>query len=1186
MTTIPQRTNRLLQAIAACALLAATPLAADAQSNVVVIIADDAGWADYGFMRDADPAADPGNRGSVPTPNFDALAAMGVTFTNAYTGSVCSPSRAMITTGQYGTRFGYASNIIGDNSPINTAAFTQGLPTSTVTIWERMQGAGYDTAAVGKWHIGSHANGGGQLGNRPENQGVEFFQGLWGGSRDYTVGGVSGAGELRETISDGAGGIVSNTSLEGSLSGQHVTDVFGDQSADYIRSKAGGADPFFLYSSFTAPHTPLQATAADLAFIDSLNEPAFTGNRRTYAAMQYAMDRNVGKILDAIADPAGDGIGPGNDADSLVDDTLVIFINDNGGDCCDSGPNASDNGDLRNGKGSQFEGGMRVPMIVAGAGVDAGQQGTVSADLVHSIDIVPTALVGAGGGSFGPGEVIDGVNLLPYINGTEPGVAHDDLFISRFTSQQSAVRFGKWKYMYQTGPGYQLYDLENDLNESNNVVNSPANAAVVEQAHQILAGYHVQMDKPRVDNQADDTNQFDHFRFREGNFGSALFSTANAWTNGDTDSGSFTASWRDGYANNELTFRAKASGDYTVSNDLTSVGGFAYMANRINLASASSALGAARTGTVNGLPMMLTKNLSGAGPQINLEAVDANPKTFTFKIDTDIEVYDDLTIQGNGNQIFEINGELREFRPGRSVTKTGSSDLTLGGGVDISGTFRVQSGSLALTNGQFRGDLVAHPGSGIVVGGTGFNEEEASTPTPSPIVTDGLALNFDASLDFPGDASWVDAASGQSLAFAGAAPASAVNDATFPGITSAYDIAVTGGASGLNNYFENSGPRSRQDASFEVWFHVDDTNAGNDQILFEVGGAGRGVSFQLDGDTLSFDVNGDAASTSSITQTLGVGWHQAVGVIDLVGNGDDLANDSMSLFVNNSLVGSLTNVLIDDWAGGNTTGIGDEASSTGAGAANPIPYHGEIGIVRYYQNNLFEISEVNQNYLAAMVDPGGTMIVPTHLAIEGDYTQHDSATLEVDILDTSNFDAVSVTGSAAIDGVLNVGEVSGFSPSIGDAFTVLTASGGLTGEFDAVNLPALTGLEWHVSYSATSVTVSVVYGADFDNDGDVDLGDLLILQRGFGLSGQSDNSNGDADGSGVVDAADFAIWRDAVSGAPAGSAVLSVPEFSSFAGLSCGVMVLGCTCRAFPFLRAGPYDIAGAVDRTARHDTD
>ena len=104
----------------------------------------------------------------------------GVTFTNAYTAAVCSPSRAMITTGQYGSRFGYALNISSDTTAIDQASTVQGLPTQMTTVWERMQGLGYQTAAVGKWHLGQHADGGGQLGNRPENQGRGVFSGTLG----------------------------------------------------------------------------------------------------------------------------------------------------------------------------------------------------------------------------------------------------------------------------------------------------------------------------------------------------------------------------------------------------------------------------------------------------------------------------------------------------------------------------------------------------------------------------------------------------------------------------------------------------------------------------------------------------------------------------------------------------------------------------------------------------------------------------------------------------------------------------------------------------------------------------------------------------------------------------------------------------------------------------------------------
>ncbi|WP_197530845.1 sulfatase-like hydrolase/transferase [Bythopirellula polymerisocia] len=1133
----------LSMSLAAAAYVAVAVQPVVAQSNVVVIISDDDGWADYGFMRNADPAADPGNRGAVPTPNLDILATMGVAFTNAYTGSVCSPSRAMITTGQYGMRFGYGSNILDGNGAINTTNTPQGLPTEAVTIWERMQGVGYETAAVGKWHIGAHSSGGGSLGNRPEDQGVEFFQGLWGGSRDYFLGSQTGNGQLRETISDGVGGVSSNTVIEGNYSGQYVTDVFGDQSADYIKNKAGGAAPFFLYSSFTAPHTPMQATASDLAYIDSLGEPGFTGNRRTFAAMQYAMDRNVGKILDALKDPAGDGTGPGNDSDSILDDTLIIFINDNGGDCCDVGPNSSDNGDLRNGKGSQFEGGMRVPMIIAGAGVNLAQHGTVSTNLVHSIDIVPTALVGAGGGSFSPGEIIDGKNLLPYINGTESGLAHENLFIPRFNNQQSAVRMGQWKYMYQNGTGYQLYNLATDIKESNNVVNSPANAAVVDEMHQLLASYHVQMDKPRHDNQADETNQFDHFRFREGNFATATFSTANAWTNGDTGSGTFTASWRDGYANNELTFRTKATGDYSVTNDLNSVGGLGYMANKINLTTGSAALTTNRTATINGQPLMLTNNLNGAGPEINLDATDAQAKTFTFNIDHDVEIYDDLKLQGDGNQNFAINGKIREFRPGRNVSKIGTSDLTLGGGVDISGSLDVQGGKVAFTNGQFRGNLMSQPGSSLIIGGVGFNEISTGPPSSAPIVTTGLNLNFDAMQSISGTSTWVDAESGQSLSFGGTASTSPVSDVNFPGITAAYHIPATGGAGGLNNYFEGSSPLSRKDATFEVWFNVTTPSGGGDQVLFEAGGSDLGVSFLLDDNDLSFNVNGvgTGSTTFSLNQSVGTGWHQAVGVIDLKG-----AVDSITLYVDNSLVGSLNGLSIDDWAGGNNTGIGAAASSLGAGGT-PIPYHDKIAVVRYYENVTFGANEVNQNYQWAKFDPGMGTTGPTLLAIDGDYTQHDGASLDLELLATSMHDAVSVTGSATIDGILNVGEISGFAPAAGDSFTILSATNGVSGQFDTINLPALSGMQWFVDYLANEVTLSIILGADFDGSGVVDGQDFLRWQRGFGLNGQSDNSNGDADGNGVVDGNDLKIWQAQYGTSPGilTSSLSSVPEPSS-----------------------------------------
>ena len=179
--------------------------------------------------------------------------------------------------------------------------------------------------------------------------------------------------------------------------GQYITDTFGDMTVETIRKHAGGEKPFFLYSSFTAPHNPMHATKDDIAAIAKLGH-GFKKNREIQAAMQLALDRNIGKILDALDDPNGDG----DTADSIRDNTLIFFINDNGGDSHDSNPNYSSNYPLRHGKGSQWEGGIRVPMIVAGWGLDPACQDE-DVDFfdhpVHIIDLLPTAFAAGGGAS-------------------------------------------------------------------------------------------------------------------------------------------------------------------------------------------------------------------------------------------------------------------------------------------------------------------------------------------------------------------------------------------------------------------------------------------------------------------------------------------------------------------------------------------------------------------------------------------------------------------------------------------------------------------------------------------------------------------------------------------------------------------------------------------------------------------
>lgn len=670
--------------------------AESAQPNVVVIVSDDAGWADYGFMRSATADANPFSRGAVPTPHLDALAGSGVVFTNGYTAAVCSPSRAALATGQYGGRIGYEQNAPTTLEPVDTVDIVHGLATESVTMWERMQSIGYATGAVGKWHIGGHADGDGVLGNRPQSQGVEEFRGLLAGSRQYTVGGQTGSGRLIETLSDGQGGVTSDRVIESELNGQYVTDVFGDQSVDYIRDKASDHKPFFLYTSFTAPHTPLQATAEDLAAIDALNDPAFSGNRRTYAAMQYAMDRNVGKILDALNDPDGD---PGTD-DGIAEDTLIVFINDNGGDCCDGTPNASHNGVLQRGKGTQYEGGVRVPIVVAGAGIAADRRGTVSDDLVHAVDVLPTIVV-AGGGTLADNAVlpleerIDGHDLVSRINGQAE--ARDALFLRRAAGDQTAVRVGDYKLFSVGGdngqPDVRLYNLANDPGELTDLADQQPE--VLDDLKRRLAHYEVQMDKARHDNAAADVNQFDTFRFREGAFSAAAWSQEDAWS-GDGDTATMTRN--DGYANAELIFRNR-NGDYITTNDLTRVGGFEFMANTIRLTNRGAGE-TARDGraTIDGLPVLLVNDRSGGVARLVLGA-SVSGFDYTFDLALQLLLYDDLHVSGDGDERFVLTGGVSEwYRPGRSLFKTGQSTLELLAASDLTGAFVVTEGGLTVVH--------------------------------------------------------------------------------------------------------------------------------------------------------------------------------------------------------------------------------------------------------------------------------------------------------------------------------------------------------------------------------------------------------------------------------------------------------------------------------------------------------
>jgi arylsulfatase A-like enzyme len=379
--------------------------------NVVVILSDDAGYADFGAY---------GRKPSF-TPNIDRLAETGVRATEAYvTASVCCPSRAGLLTGRYQQRFGHEYN----NFAEPTAAYQprhMGLSVDENTIGRYMQQAGYRTMAIGKWHMGTQAQ------FFPLNRGFDAFFGFKGGARSY----FPIEGDIRESRK-----IYENSSVVPEEELSYLTDDLTSAAVEFIEHER--EKPFFLYLAYNAPHGPMHAREQDLEKFKHVKNI----RRRKYMAMMHAMDRGVGRVIDTL------------DRHGLRDNTLVIFTNDNGG----ATNNGSDNGPLRGMKGSKWEGGIRVPFIASWP--ERLPQGTSYNEPISLLDIVPTTLNAAGESTSAEASV-DGVNLLPYFRGKQDGPPHEILFWRRGVA--AGVRQGPWKLIRVAHRRVLLFRIDEEL---------------------------------------------------------------------------------------------------------------------------------------------------------------------------------------------------------------------------------------------------------------------------------------------------------------------------------------------------------------------------------------------------------------------------------------------------------------------------------------------------------------------------------------------------------------------------------------------------------------------------------------------------------------------------------------------------------------------------------------------------
>lgn len=406
--------------------------------NIVLILADDLGYSDTGIF---------GSK-AIPTPHIDALAATGFKLTDAYvTAASCSPSRAGLMSGQYQQRFGFEFNTSG-------AAIThrthRGLDPKVITLAEVMQAAGYATGMFGKWHLGTQPQ------FHPQARGFDDFYGFLAGAHSFFP--APKEEPFYSTVMRGK---------EPLIEAEYLTDAIARETVRFIGAHA--EQPFFAYVPFNAVHTPIEATKKYQDRFPNVQE----AKRRDYYAMTSALDDAVGRIVDALEE------------NQLTDNTLVIFLNDNGGPTYTG---VQSNGPLKLGKLFLFEGGIRVPMIIKWPGTLASR--LEYHGMVSSLDVFPTVCAAAGI-DLPDDLALDGVDLKPYLTAQTDGAPHETLFWSN--GPNKAVRHRNWK-LVKSGESKWLYNLSTDIGEEANLKDSHTKR--LQQLEALLKEWQDQMSLP------------------------------------------------------------------------------------------------------------------------------------------------------------------------------------------------------------------------------------------------------------------------------------------------------------------------------------------------------------------------------------------------------------------------------------------------------------------------------------------------------------------------------------------------------------------------------------------------------------------------------------------------------------------------------------------------------------------
>lgn len=409
--------NTRIRTILLCLAALLPAISKGAPPHILYILADDLGWKDVGFHGAAD----------IKTPHLDKLAAEGARLDRFYVQPMCTPTRAALMTGRYPFRYGLQTIVIPSKG-------TYGLATDEYTLPQTLKDAGYRTEMIGKWHLG-HAD----RKYWPRQRGFDYHYGAVLGEIDYFT---HSAHDVLDWQRD-------NQTVEEE---GYVTQLLG---ADAVKRIEGhdASKPLFLYLAFTAAHTPYQATPEYLEKFKHIADET----RRAYAGQIACMDDEIGKTLAAL------------EKKGMRKDTLIIFHGDNGGtrDARLTGEGTvktvpCDNGPLKAGKGTLYEGGTRVPAFFNWPGrVPAGEV----REMIHVVDMLPT-LAKLAGASTAKSKPLDGADIWPAIAEGKSSVR--DEVVYNVEPFRGAVRQGEWKLVWRCllPTSLELYNLAEDPNET------------------------------------------------------------------------------------------------------------------------------------------------------------------------------------------------------------------------------------------------------------------------------------------------------------------------------------------------------------------------------------------------------------------------------------------------------------------------------------------------------------------------------------------------------------------------------------------------------------------------------------------------------------------------------------------------------------------------------------------------